>query len=376
MPKPTFLNLPEAKRAAFLEAAIEEFAGRDYESASISHIVAQLGIAKGSVYQYFTDKRDLYLYLIDYASRARIAFVQTASPPDPQQSFFRYTQWLLEMGVRFTFAHPRLNQIIYRAMFGAVPFRDELIQRMKDSTRDLIRQVITQGQSAGEINPDLDLDMATYLMNLITNDFSNFLVSKLAIDPQRLIAGDYSQLDTNAIRRVTTQAVEFVWYGLSKQHPPYSLLDEINKTDQDQPDPNEPSRSSSQDAKPATHIGEGRLVINQGDIFWIQLDDLSGSEPGIRHPHVVIQDNVFNHSRINTVVACALTSNIKRANTPGNVLLDVGEANLPEQSVVEVSKVSTVDKTRLGEYIGSLTERRTNQILAGMRFLQASFFAR
>lgn len=144
----------------------------------------------------------------------------------------------------------------------------------------------------------------------------------------------------------------------------------------DQPDPNEPSRSSDQDAQPTTPIREERLGVNQGDIYWVQLDDLSGSEPGIPHPHVVIQDNVFNHSRITTVVACALTSNITRANSPGNVLLEVGEANLPRQSVVEVSKVSTVDKTQLGEYIGSLTEQRTNQILAGMRFLQLSFFAR
>ncbi|MEP7287574.1 MAG: type II toxin-antitoxin system PemK/MazF family toxin [Chloroflexota bacterium] len=122
------------------------------------------------------------------------------------------------------------------------------------------------------------------------------------------------------------------------------------------------------------------MAINQGDIYWIRLDDLGEaegeSESGIPHPYVVIQDNVFNHSRLHTLVVCALTSNMKRASLPGNVLLDAGEANLPKQSVVEVSKVSTVDKTQLGEYIGSLTEQRINQILAGMRFLQLSFFAR
>jgi mRNA interferase MazF len=71
---------------------------------------------------------------------------------------------------------------------------------------------------------------------------------------------------------------------------------------------------------------------------------------------------------------CALTSNLKQANAPGNVLLDAGEADLPQQSVVVVSKVSTVDKKQLGEYIGTLSERRVKQILAGMRFLQSSFF--
>jgi mRNA interferase MazF len=100
-------------------------------------------------------------------------------------------------------------------------------------------------------------------------------------------------------------------------------------------------------------------------------------EAAIPHPYVVIQDNLFNHSRIHTVVACALTSNIRRAsNTPGNVLLAVGEGNLPKQSVVEVSKISTIDKSQLGEYIGTLAEGRINEILAGIRFLQLSYFAR
>jgi mRNA interferase MazF len=62
------------------------------------------------------------------------------------------------------------------------------------------------------------------------------------------------------------------------------------------------------------------MVINQGDIFWIELDEPSGSEPGYLHPHVIIQNNLFNLSRINTVVVCVLTSNLRRANSPGNVL--------------------------------------------------------
>jgi mRNA interferase MazF len=122
--------------------------------------------------------------------------------------------------------------------------------------------------------------------------------------------------------------------------------------------------------------GEPR-VINRGDIYWIQAEEVLAVERGYYpHPYVVIQDNLFNHSRLNTVVVCALTSNLKEANAPGNLLLDVGEANLPKQSVVVVSKVSAVAKTELGEYIGTLAEERVNQILAGMRFLHLSFFAR
>jgi mRNA interferase MazF len=108
------------------------------------------------------------------------------------------------------------------------------------------------------------------------------------------------------------------------------------------------------------------MVIDQGDVYWVDLGEPAGSEPGYRHPHVVIQNNLFNRSRINTVVACALTSNLRRAEVPGNVLLEKGEANLPRQSVVNVSQIYTVNKRDLVEKMGSLSQRRVRQILAGV----------
>jgi mRNA interferase MazF len=111
------------------------------------------------------------------------------------------------------------------------------------------------------------------------------------------------------------------------------------------------------------------MVINQGDVFWITLKEPSGSEPGYRHPHVVIQNNVFNRSRINTVVVCALTSNLKRAKAPGNVMLDKGEASLPKKSVVNISQIFTVNKSDLSEKIGSLRIERFDQVLEGIKLL-------
>jgi mRNA interferase MazF len=111
------------------------------------------------------------------------------------------------------------------------------------------------------------------------------------------------------------------------------------------------------------------MVIDQGDVFWIDLGDPYGSELSYHHPHVVIQNNVFNRSRINTVVVCALTSNLKRAAAPGNVLLEPGEANLPKQSVVNVSQIFTVDKALLDERIGTLSRKRVHEILDGISLL-------
>lgn len=111
-------------------------------------------------------------------------------------------------------------------------------------------------------------------------------------------------------------------------------------------------------------------AIRRGDLFWLRLP-----RPGtvdVAHPHVVVQDDLFNASRITTTVVCALTTNLQRANEPGNVLLDEHEAGLPRRSVVVVSQISSVDKVELVERIGRLDERRVEQILGGLRFQQRS----
>jgi mRNA interferase MazF len=111
------------------------------------------------------------------------------------------------------------------------------------------------------------------------------------------------------------------------------------------------------------------MVIDQGDVYWINFDEPSGSEPGYRHPHIVIQNNVFNRSRINTVVVCSVTSNLKRSKSPGNVTLNKGEANLPKKSVVNITQIFTVNKSDLSEKIGTLSKQRINEVLEGIRLL-------
>ncbi|MDQ3006552.1 MAG: type II toxin-antitoxin system PemK/MazF family toxin [Anaerolineales bacterium] len=109
------------------------------------------------------------------------------------------------------------------------------------------------------------------------------------------------------------------------------------------------------------------MVINQGDVYWVEVDEPSGSEPGYSHPHVVVQNNLHNQSKIRTVIVCVITSNLKFANMSGNVLLEKGEANLPRESVVNASQILTIDKSQLGEYIGTLSKKRLYQILDGVQ---------
>jgi mRNA interferase MazF len=111
------------------------------------------------------------------------------------------------------------------------------------------------------------------------------------------------------------------------------------------------------------------LNIKQGDIFWIDFGEPKGSAPGYRHPCVVIQNNLFNESKIASVVVCALTSNLKRAKAPGNVLISKGGGNLTKDSVVNISQIVTVDKTDLVEKIGSLSALKVAGIINGVTLL-------
>ena len=108
------------------------------------------------------------------------------------------------------------------------------------------------------------------------------------------------------------------------------------------------------------------MVIRQGELYWLDMGEPMGSALGYRRPFVVIQNDLFNRSPISTVVVCALTADLRRAEAPGNVLLHSREAGLPRQSVVNVTEIYTVDKQELTDRIGNLADQRVLGILEGI----------
>lgn len=109
-------------------------------------------------------------------------------------------------------------------------------------------------------------------------------------------------------------------------------------------------------------------MIHQGDVFWLDLVDPVGSGPGFRRPVVVVQNDLFNESRLGTTMVCSLTSNLRHAAAPGNVMVPALEGGLTADSVALVTQVFTVDKRMLVEQTGSLPTRRVGQIVDGLRF--------
>lgn len=108
------------------------------------------------------------------------------------------------------------------------------------------------------------------------------------------------------------------------------------------------------------------MVVGQGDVFWASLADPTGSGPGFRRPVVVVQGDAFNASRLATVVVVPLTSNLRWAAAPGNVLLPTGRSGLPKDSVANVSQIVAVDRSVLSDRVSHLAEADLALVLAGI----------
>ncbi len=108
------------------------------------------------------------------------------------------------------------------------------------------------------------------------------------------------------------------------------------------------------------------MVISQGDVCWASLDDPVGSSPGLRRPVAVVQGDSFNASRIATTVVVPLTSNVRLAAAPGNVLLAAKRTGLPKDSVANVSQIVSVDRGVLTERVGHLSVNDLGLVLAGI----------
>ncbi len=111
------------------------------------------------------------------------------------------------------------------------------------------------------------------------------------------------------------------------------------------------------------------MVIAQGEVWWAGLGMPTGSGPGFKRPVVVVQSDAFNRSRIATAVCVPLTSNLKWAEAPGNVLLKSRSTGLPKDSVANVSLIVTLDRSQLADRVGKLSPKMLNAVLNGIHIV-------
>lgn len=177
MPKQTFLNLPVEKRSVIVNAAIDEFAQYGLENASTNRIVANSGISKGSFYQYFEDKQDVFMYLLTVLEQEKMEYFKGKRPPSMHMDTFQYFRWMIKTGMEFNSAHPRMVQAISRVMFGEGLYYKNFANIRERSMQGL-RAMITQAVKNGEVDPSVDVDLAVMIMETWSNAISNYILDE------------------------------------------------------------------------------------------------------------------------------------------------------------------------------------------------------
>ena len=178
MPKQTFLNLPEEKRKNIINAAIEEFAEYGLENASTNRIVVNSGISKGSFYQYFEDKQDVFMYLLTVLEQEKIEYFKGKHTPSANMDTFQYFRWMIKTGMEFNTSHPLLTQAISRVMFGEGMYYGNTFADVRERTAQGLRVMIEQAVARGEVDPSVDVELAVMIMETWSNAISTYVMNE------------------------------------------------------------------------------------------------------------------------------------------------------------------------------------------------------
>ena len=197
MAKRTFNNLSVAKQEAFVRAAYEEFASRTFNDASISRIVKKLGIAKGSVYQYFDDKKALYFFLKERAEAKKRTTLE-GTLTQGYADFWELYRRLYVAGVQFDLDHPLHSAFLYNfSQEKGLPEIAPLIKQQFAAGIAFFRQRLAEEQQLGRLKSDLDPELMAYLIIQAGRGMVEWLAWKHDIDFQENAQGTSPVLDTH-----------------------------------------------------------------------------------------------------------------------------------------------------------------------------------
>jgi AcrR family transcriptional regulator len=177
MPKQTFFNLPDEKRNTIINAAVDEFMEYGLENASTNRIVANSGISKGSFYQYFEDKQDVFMYLLTVLEQEKVEYFKGKHPPSMHMDTFGYFRWMIKEGMQFNSAYPHLVHAISRVMFGEGLYYQNFNHARERSTQGL-QAMIQQAIQNGEMDPSVDMDLAVMIMETWSNAISSYIMNE------------------------------------------------------------------------------------------------------------------------------------------------------------------------------------------------------
>jgi len=198
--KQGFLNLSDAEQHRIIDAALDEFAEKDYEAASLNNIIARAGISKGSMYHYFANKEDLYFYLINRVLEAKEIFLKKAltelSKPLAEMNFFENLEFQMLASVDFAMQHYREHQLSVRLQNMAEgPLKERLFGDLNRAFEDYVKNMVDAAMQAGEIRDDFDRDFVIRILKFTLMHFIDIYP-----DFEKFMADDSRALKAEALK--------------------------------------------------------------------------------------------------------------------------------------------------------------------------------
>lgn len=186
MPTQTFFNLPDEKRKRIIDAAMQEFATYSFDQSSIARIIENAGIPRGSFYQYFENLKDLYMYIFDLAGEKKLQYFSVKVPHFQGEGFdfFQTLRELFVAGIRFAQENPELLAIGNKFLKETnSALRDEILGEQLPKANNLYAEMIRKGIVLGQLDPTIDLAVATLFMSSLNTALSDYY---LAVGPEAL----------------------------------------------------------------------------------------------------------------------------------------------------------------------------------------------
>ncbi|MDF2519606.1 MAG: TetR family transcriptional regulator [Clostridia bacterium] len=183
MPKQTFFNLPEEKREKLIDVATDEFAKNSFNSASITKIVEKAGIAKGSLYQYFEDKKDLYKYILELSANKKKEYLIEWMNRLQHLSFIEMIRELYVKGVAFAADNPRLAGIANNFMKeNDTKFKEEILGISIEKSNQLFEQLIENAKNKGEVSRNIDTKVAAFLVTNLNTSIVDYMLTYMTYE--------------------------------------------------------------------------------------------------------------------------------------------------------------------------------------------------
>ncbi|MFP4370697.1 MAG: TetR/AcrR family transcriptional regulator [Halanaerobium sp.] len=175
MPKQTFFNLTAAKQQRVIDAAMEEFAAHPYLKTSINRIIERADISKGSFYQYFKNKKDLYKYLIDLVTERKMEFLSQKIEDYQKQDFFPLLRKLFIAGIQFRNKYPLISAIGDRLLNGEnEALKNEIYAESKPKSNEFFEELLEGAVSRGEVDPEIDIKFTAFMLTEFSISIVNY----------------------------------------------------------------------------------------------------------------------------------------------------------------------------------------------------------